>query len=143
VKFLKVALAALASFFALAGVVSPAAAAEPYRFGPQGVAATESPVGLILGEHQYLAGKQFYVTYSLSELVNYNDKASSVWNNTSDQYYILFDDRNFLGGNNYCLRPYDYIEDLHDYGFGDKVSSVKRLSDVEARTGCSGYRTFF
>ncbi|MGW7201772.1 peptidase inhibitor family I36 protein [Streptomyces chryseus] len=140
----KVITAALAGI-ALIGGVSPAVGVERGHSAQSETNASDPswPTGLILAEHQRLAGKHFYATYTLSELWNFNDKASSVWNNTTDKYYILYDGKYHLGGNNYCIPPGEYVPDLHyPYGFGDKISSVRRMQAWETAMGCQGYRTF-
>ncbi|MFI1563932.1 peptidase inhibitor family I36 protein [Streptomyces sp. NPDC020490] len=134
--------AVLAGALAVMGAASPAGAASETTVRQQ-VTADAYPIGLVLGENQRLGGKQFYATYTLSELVGFNDKASSAWNNTTDKYFILYDDKSFIGGNNYCMRPGEYVWDLHQFNFGDKISSVRVLDAVESRSGCNGYRTFF
>ncbi|MEV7676832.1 peptidase inhibitor family I36 protein [Streptomyces sp. NPDC088752] len=93
---------------------------------------------LILGQHQNLNGKIFAIEYSISDLLDYNDEASSVFNN-SDEYWILYDDKNYRGGNNYCIRPGERIDDLHKWKFGDKISSIQVL---QLNNGCRGWRTF-
>lgn len=93
---------------------------------------------LVLGEHQDLGGAQWNYTGSETRLGSAGDKASSV-KNRDVVAWVLYDDTNH-GDRHFCIGATGYIPNLHDskWNFGDKISSVKRLSS----NSCRGYPTF-
>jgi hypothetical protein len=97
---------------------------------------------LWLAENQSMGGKNCGWADSQPNLSNtfcsFSDKASSVWNG-SDNAWVLYDDAGYQD-RRYCLVPGGRIANLHDsrWNFGDKISSIKRLSG----TSCAGYPTF-
>lgn len=108
--------------------------------GVSEAAVQSGQTGLHLGEHQFLRGEVRVFTYGTGDLQGFSDEASSVYNNSSE-YWILFDDKSYVGGNNYCIRPGEYVYDLHQFKFGDKISSVGKAWPQSM--GCTGWRTFF
>ncbi|NEY32592.1 hypothetical protein GTU99_10375 [Streptomyces sp. PRKS01-65] len=94
--------------------------------------------GLLLGQHQNLGGSVWYFPGSKADIGSAGDKASSAKNDDTVAW-LLFDDKNF-SDRRYCLAPGYYVKDLHfgSWNFGDKISSVKRLTT----SSCSGHPTF-
>jgi len=94
---------------------------------------------LLLGRDQSLTGTVWSHRSSIANLgSSEGDKASSAKNEDSVAW-VLYDDKNYKD-RRYCLTPGRYIRDLHggSWNFGDKISSVYRLSTAS----CAGYPTF-
>ncbi len=94
---------------------------------------------LRLGHDQNLGGENYTYSTSNRNLGGPGDEASSA-RNESDSAWVLYDDTGFRD-RRYCIRPGEYVRDLHNeqWNFGDKISSVRRLST----SSCRGYPTFF
>ncbi|MGW0395088.1 hypothetical protein ACWDYJ_30280 [Streptomyces sp. NPDC003042] len=95
--------------------------------------------GLLLGQHQNLGGAQWFFNGSQSNLgsIGAGDKASSA-RNDDRVAWVLYDDAGY--SDRRCLAPGRFIRDPHygGWNFGDKISSVKRLTTAS----CSGYPVF-
>ncbi|GAA1012908.1 hypothetical protein Aple_015570 [Acrocarpospora pleiomorpha] len=98
--------------------------------------AQASAGALRLGEHQSLAGKIWLYYDNTSSLGGAGDEASSAFNDTEDAW-VLYVDSGYRD-HRFCIRSGQYIRNLHTYNFGDKISSVRRLST----RSCVGYPVF-
>jgi hypothetical protein len=58
--------------------------------------------------------------------VNFGDKTSSTVNNTAHAW-VLYDDHDY-GDTRFCVAAGYVVDDWHDYGFNDKISSARPLS---------------
>jgi hypothetical protein len=118
-------------------IAAVAAVAAAMATAPASQADTRA-AGLLLGQHQNLGGSVWYFSDNRADIGSAGDKASSARNDDTVAW-LLFDDKNF-SDRRYCLAPRHYVKDLHyaSWNFGDKISSVKRLTT----SSCSGYPTF-
>jgi Beta/Gamma crystallin len=94
---------------------------------------------VILGRHQSLGGTNWTFTASDSNISGQGgDEASSLSNNDSRAWVVYEHDT--FGGRGYCINTGREVSDLHSgiFGFGDKISSVRRLGT----SSCFGFPSF-
>jgi Beta/Gamma crystallin len=94
---------------------------------------------LILGRNQSLGGTNWAFTGSDSNLSGQGgDQASSIRNDDSRAWVVHENDG--FGGRGYCITAGNEVSDLHSgiLGFGDKISSVRRLGTPD----CWGQPSF-